>query len=276
MTAPQRHARYEELVAGFALDALEPADEQEVLSHLPTCAACERDLTAHLETLSHLAHAVDEGAPPAGAWEGVRTWIEAESPGAFAEPVSLGSGAAAGSAPVVVDLAQARARRRPSRRQVAAWSSVAAAFLIVVSLGTVGVTSLQRDRNAQDAMSARLSAAVRAVETAPARTVPLAGPDGKVTAVAVVQGNKLSLIVDGLARNDAHSSIYVLWGQSRAEANRALATFDVRDGQLDVVHDLPLSATGGEMPELFLITREPGRTAPDSTVQPALATGRAA
>lgn len=274
MSAVQRHARYEELVAGFALDALEPADEQEVLSHLPTCAACERDLTAHLETLSHLAHAADEGAPPAGAWAGVRAQIEAESPGAFAEPVSLGSASSGGA--VVADLAHARARRRPSGRQVAAWSSVAAAFLIVVGLGTAGVTTLQRDRNAQDAMSARLSAAVRAVETAPARTVPLSGRDGKVTAVAVVQGNKLSLIVDGLARNDASSSTYVLWGQSRSEANRALATFDVRDGQLDVVRDLPLSATGGELPELFLITHEHGRAAPESTVQPALATGRAA
>lgn len=271
MTAPTSHDRYEELVAGLALSALEPEDEQVVLRHLPSCAACERDLAAHRDTLSHLAYLAPAAAPPPALWEGIRSRVEAVSgPGAFtpvAVPVTE-----APPAPVV-DLAQVRARR-PVRR-VAAWASVAAAVAVVATLGT-GVVRMQRTQNEQGALSQRLSAAVRAVETAPGRTVPLKGADGQVTAVAVLQADKLSLIVDGLARNDASSSIYVLWGQARTDQPAiALASFDVRDGALDVVRDLTVGPED-EAPQLFVITREPGRSAPAVSQQPALATGRVA
>jgi len=48
------HALYDQLAVGHALSALEPEDEQAFLAHLPGCAACERALAEHTETLAHL------------------------------------------------------------------------------------------------------------------------------------------------------------------------------------------------------------------------------
>lgn len=257
------HARYEELVVGLALSALEPEDEQLLQAHLAACAACERDLARHRETLGHLAYAVEAETPPPTLWEGIRGAVIAES-GAGAFATSSGSR--------VVELDDARRRRGLSpRRRAATWASVAAALVLVGSLGA-GVVRVQHEHSASD----RLAAAVRAVETSPGRTVPMADGDGTVRAVAVVQADHLSLIVDGLARNDTRSSVYVLWGQSGADPATALATFDVSDSDLQVLRDLALPTVGTPVPQLFVITREPGRTAPLVSQQKALATGRAA
>ncbi len=267
------HARYEELVAGFALSALEPEDEQDLVRHLPACAACERELAVHRATLAQLAYGVDDAAPPAALWQAIRRDVVAES-----GPEAFTGGAAPASAPEVADLQAHRSRRldQPRVRRAAAWTSVAAALALVVSLGVVRLTDLQQDRDQQGRLSDRLTAAVQAVETGPARTVPLLAKDGRVNAVAVVQSDRLSLIVDGLPRNDPGSSVYVLWGQSGPEPARALGTFDVLDSDLHVVRDLTLGPPGAPDPQLFVVTQEQGRTAPDVSRQPAVATGRAA
>lgn len=266
------HSLYEELVAGYALSALEPADEQELLAHLPTCAMCQRDLALHRETLAHLAYAADDGAPPAGVWESIRAGVvDTSGPAAFDDP-----GTEPGPSRVL-DLQAARARRTPSPRvrRVAAWTSVAAALALVGTLG-YSVVHVQRERDQQGVLSAQLSEAVRAVETGPARTVPLSRDGGPVTAVAVLQADHLSLIIDGLVPNDPASSVYVLWGQTGAEPATALATFDVDDPDVDVLRDVAVMPAGEPVPQLFVITKEPGRTPPEVTSQPALATGRTA
>lgn len=265
------HAHFEELVVGHALSALEPEDELALLRHLPTCAACERDLAIHQQTLAHLAHVVDQATPPAGLWDGIRAQVEIES-GSSAFPTT-GATAAGGG---VVDLSAARARRRPGprARRIGAWASVAAAVAVVAGVA-VGVTGMEHDRHAQTVAAQRLESAVRSVESAPGRTVPLASRDGAKVAVAVVQANSVSLIVNGLAPNDTSSSIYVLWAQSGAGQARALATFDVHKS-VEVVRDLASMPTGSALPQLFVITQESGRSAPPVAHGAALATGRAA
>lgn len=281
-TPARPHDHYEELVAGFALSALEPGDEQDLLRHMTACAACERSLTEHLETLGHLAYAVDDGPPPAGLWEAIRSEVEAESgPGAFRAP--LPPQAPRASAPVeaapvapplsppVDDLSAARTRRAArTPRRWTGWASVAAGIAVVGTVGYGVVAQRGQSREQQ------VAAAVQAIETAPARTVPLTGTNGRVSAVAVLSGSKVSLIVDGLAPNDSRASVYVLWGQTGTAPARALATFDVHDGSLAVVKDVPTTADGQPEPQVLAITREPGRTAPAATKQPLLATGRAA
>lgn len=268
------HARYEELVAGYALAALEPEDEQVLLAHLPACAACERELAAYTETLASLSASADDPAPPPALWEAIRREVEATSPGAFGSAGPTPSPVPAqAEQPAPVDLSAARARReeRSRLRRPATWASVAAALVLVVG-GFSVVQGLRGDSRAD-----QLAAAVRAVETGPARTVPLKDAEGRVTAVAVVQADGMSLIVDGLARNDTADSVYVLWGQRGAGAAQAVATFDVtEDGRLDVVRDLPLPDVDGALPELLVLTKEPGRTPPAVTQQRALATGRLA
>lgn len=269
------HEAYEELVAGFALSALEPEDEQDVARHLQACRGCRTDLEAYRATLARLVED-DDVAPPPTVWVGIRRGIggdvEASSrpPGADpADPPATGRAAAP-----VVDLAAARAAR-PRPRRATAWASVAAAVVLVAGGGLV--LQVQRDREQLGAVSDRLAAAVRTVSGGPAVTVPLSTRQGRVTAVAVVHDDRLSLLVDGLDANDPSSSVYVLWGQNGAEPARALATFDVPGAGVHVVEGLPpVPGAGLAVPELFVITEEPGRTAPEVSSQPAVATGRAA
>ena len=170
MTADQ-HDRFDELVAGHALSALEPEDEQLLLGHLPSCAACERALDVHRETLASLAYAVEPPPPlPGAVWDGIREQVHGASPTSFSPPT------ADEHLPVPVDLAQERLRRRGVRRTAIVAS--AAALALVPGLGAWNL-SLQRDRDGSSPPPTRLAAAVRAVETAPATTVPLrtaAGP----------------------------------------------------------------------------------------------------
>ena len=260
------HDRFDELVAGHALSALEPEDEQLLVAHLPSCAACERALDVHRETLAHLAYAVDAPPPlPDAVWEGIRTDVLASG-----TPVSFEAEPAPAQ---VVDLTAERQARR-ARRGVALTSAAAAVALVGALLAWNVV--LQRDRDEITTASERLAAAVQTVEQGPAQTVPLRGKDGAVAAVAVVQGDRMSLVVDGLAPNDEASSIYVLWGKTGTEPAAALASFDVRSDDVSVVRDLALPVPGGAAPELLMITQEPGRSAPAQTEQAAVATGRTA
>lgn len=278
------HARYEELVVGLALSALEPADEQELLRHLPACAACERDLAVHQATLSHLAYAGEAVTPPASLWEGIRREVMAQSATAFAEldladrpgerPVVVAEppAAAAGVAPVT-DL-QAVRQRRAGRRRLATWTAGVAAAAVVAVLGVVGVTALRDD---EPGVSGTLAAAVRALQTSPARTVPLRGQDGVPVTVAVLRADSVSLVLQGLPGNDTSTSTYVLWGIGGGSSSPvAFATFDSTGDQLQVVSDLPLPAGAQAAPNALAITREAGRVAPAGPRTPILAQGRAA
>src|ERR1700722_17580059 len=64
------HAAFDELVAGYALDALDPADERLFLTHLPGCRRCQHALGDYLEITAALA-GTGPGGPgqpaPAGA-----------------------------------------------------------------------------------------------------------------------------------------------------------------------------------------------------------------
>lgn len=262
MTRPDLHALYEELAAGHALGALEPQDEQAFLAHVVGCARCERDLAGHHATLAQLAYAPDPAEPPASLLAGIRAGVLASGRDVvFPES----------SAPAVVSLDEVRRRRGAAHpRRARALSAVAAAAALVVGLGVWNVT-LQNDRAQQAAWGDRLTAAVRELGEEGTNAVPLRA-DGKVVAVALVQGSDLSLVVDGLEANDATATTYVLWGQSRFGDVRPVAAFDVTDKALDVREGLHLQAGVADVTR-FMVTREQGRTAPAIPTRPVLASG---
>ena len=262
------HEQYVQLVVGHALDALEPDEEQLLLRHLAGCARCSRDLANHRESLAELAHATDPVEPPASLWDGIREQVLARDPGAF----STTHAPLVAPSPTVPDELAARREARGRRSGRALVSVAAAAVAAAVGLGAWNVV-LQGDRDAQVQARSSLAAAVAALEAGPSRTVPLADKEGRALAVAVLQEDRLSLVLEGLPANDATDSTYVVWGQTGAGQPGALAAFDVDDGGVAVVRDLALPA--GPTPEMLLITREAGRTAPSSTTQPVLASGRA-
>ena len=246
MTPPQPHERFEELAAGHALAALEPAEEEAFLAHVGACAACERAVAQHAETLAHLAYAADPVDLPTSLLEGIREGVRA-------------SGREMGL-PVVeapVDLAAERERRRfkPQR-----FVGVAAAAALVLSLG-IWNADLRHDQSVSDQKATTLTAAVRLLETKSSRRVELADENGRAVAFAVLHdARKVSLVVSGLPRNNTSTSTYVLW-QTGDAGTRAVGTFDVPGDGVHVVQGLSL-ADDLPMYTAFAVTHEPGRKAP--------------
>jgi hypothetical protein len=60
---PPDHGPFEELAAGYALDALEPADEQRYLDHARQCPACTRALADFREVAAALAETAPRAEP---------------------------------------------------------------------------------------------------------------------------------------------------------------------------------------------------------------------
>ncbi len=64
----------------------------------------------------------------------------------------------------------------------------------------------------------------------------------------------------------------MLWERGRFGGVRALGTFDVRDGGVEVVRDLPLQHREGDV-AAFAITHELGDSAPERPLVAPLAAG---
>src|SRR3954454_22555935 len=220
------HARFEELAAGHALNALEPGDEEAFLAHLAGCAVCERDLAEHLETAAHLAYAADPVPLPAALLGRIRAEVAA-------------TGRAMPPAPAVsLDVERGR-RGRPVLSRTAL--GAAAAAVLVLALLSWNV-ALQHDRSQTRQRADRLTSAVSVLERGD-RLVPLADDSGRSVATAVMEGDrKMSLVVDGLPANDRSSSTYVLW-QTSATGARAVGAFDVSGGEVDVLRGMSVDTS---------------------------------
>jgi hypothetical protein len=255
--AETSHTPYEQLAVGHALSALEPEDEQRFLAHLPGCAACTRSLAEHTETLAQLAYDVVSEAPPASILEGIRTGVTASGrAGAFPAPLSL-------------DVA--RTRRQRTVRMMTAAVGAAAAVVLVVSLALAN-RGLTADERSTQLANERLRTAVSQLLVDGARQVELKGDGGR--GAVIVNGRNISLVMTGVAENDASTSVYVLWGKTSFGDVRALGTFDVRDDKLAVINGLRLGQSADTI-TTFVVTRERGRVAPARSTQPAVVAGTA-
>ena len=267
MTTPHDHARFEELAVGHALSALEPEDEQVFLQHLASCAACEREVQEHQETLALLALTADPAEPPPSVLEGIRAGTAGQG-----RTATSSAGLAASRPAGVASLARAREGRAGRTGRAVQWVGAAAAAALVLSLGAWNL-ALRSDRDASQQYGDRLAAAVRDLAEPGGSRVPLASEDGDVVAVAVVQDDAVSLVVDGLEVNDSGTT-YVLWAQDPSGGVRPVGAFDVEQSQVDVVSDLPVEG-GVESVTAYLVSNEQGDEAPPTPGGPVLASGEA-
>jgi hypothetical protein len=106
------HDEISELLGAYALDAVEPAERDEVEEHLLSCARCRAEVADHREVAALLAHSGSDA--PADLWDRIAGSLEAAPPRLDLAPVG--------------DLDEARRRRRPTRIGTAV--AVAAALLI--------------------------------------------------------------------------------------------------------------------------------------------------
>ena len=249
------HVAYEELLAAFALDALEPAEEFEVTAHLVTCDDCRLELEGLQATAASLGALAPEDEPPAELRTAVLGAAAGRAPhrAAAAAPVTPRSAPEPLPDPVT-ELAPRRQARRWQRPL-----AVAAGVAAIAGFG-VWAGSVQSTLN-DNADQLDLAARISAMETDPAtRSALLVDTGGATHAQAMVNGDEVAIVVSSLEPNDADSTSYVVWAEEPDGDLRAVEAFDVAAGHtVRLIADLPTDAV-----RAVAISREQGNALPES------------
>ena len=175
-----------DLVAPYALDALEPGEQELFERHLEECASCRAQLAEFQSTASALAHAESTEPPPA-LRERILEAARAEN--------------------------GAKVLQFPKRRWLFPATAVAAAAAAVVAIG-VGLWAASLSRDLDRERSARQGYAT-AIELlgADARVVRLSNAEG---GLLVTPGGDAALVVCGLqpAPSDRTYEAWVIQGET--------------------------------------------------------------
>jgi anti-sigma factor RsiW len=158
-----------DLVAAYALDALDPVERERFEAHLDDCAQCRRDLAVLQRGADALAWAAEGPEPPPELRERILEQIRGE-----AQVIPL----------------------RPRRRWVAPALGAAAAIAatVAVGLGLWGA-SLSSDLDRERDLSAAQAEALEVVADPDAQVVQLQGAEGSLI---VGQNGRAALVVCGL------------------------------------------------------------------------------
>jgi anti-sigma factor RsiW len=236
MDPPVNHSDYEELAAGFALDALEPDEEQAFQRHLEGCPSCKASVREFDEVTASLALAAPRVEPPASLRAAVRRRTG----------LTL---------------------RRRAARMMRSWRGTRVAVRAVAVAGVLALFALSlwnlalRDqRQIDQARLAALEAAMRLVNDGTANRVTLTGSaadsGARATVLASSRLDRGVLVVEGLPP-PAPGRVYELWTLGAGDlANAAKAKafrFSDRRGVHAVQFSVTIQPTTG-----FAITEEPG------------------
>jgi anti-sigma-K factor RskA len=245
------HERWAELAAGYALSALDPAEEAEFRAHLAGCPACQHAVAAHERVAVELGAAVPPAVPPPGLWGAIAAQLDDAGDQAVPGTMPAAPGTAAGAD--VVPLAD---RRRRTRR----WLTAVAAGVVVLAGAGVAVGLAGRQGSGGPTEAQRISRLLDAPGTRTARLSPTGGSRDAVGTAVVAADRRVYLVVEGVAANDPHRDTYVLWMLRGGAPPRAVSPFDVRGGGRHLVSAgrLPASA----QPVGFAVSEEPGRAPP--------------
>jgi len=247
---------------GWALHALEPAEEQAFVVHMATCERCQRLVHDSQEVLGDLAYSVLLVDPPLQLLRRIRHAIGA-------------SGASAGGPPETEPTAARAApllRGAPARRPRWAMSAIAAALVLIALLGWNVV--LQSRIGETQRIAAQRQDVITELARSSTRAV-LTDSSNRTVGYVVQRGADVEIVTGGLPPNDRSRSTYVLWAvQGSGEPPRAVGTFDIIRATMDV------RAVGGKPPAAdtfsgFAVSKEPGRTVPQRPSQ-VVATGAVA
>jgi anti-sigma-K factor RskA len=257
MTEPVAdHTDFDELAAGYAVDALEPADEQRFLRHAAGCPDCLRSMAE----FQAVAAALAETAPFAEPSDelGLRILAATRPDRDTSGQTAPGGGSAAPAQPAdgqpadVVPLGPRAARRQAARRRQR-WVVAAAAAAVIVAGGTwAGL----------DATSGN-SPSPLAVCTQPHKCSEItlvAAQTHQVAGKVVVLDGKVWMQPTDMSAN-ATDQIYVLWQITGNHAPLAIGSFDVTTGVHAAIKIGGLAAPYSGT-ESFAVSLEHGQTIP--------------
>jgi hypothetical protein len=235
---------HSELAVGWALHALEPAEESLVAAHLLDCPICSSIAAETEEVGAMLGLSIPEALPSAELEQRVLSVTNASRD----EPV--------------VPLAPLARRHIPApswlrTREFAA----AAAVILVTATAVLGVRVVQLNSalNQTAGQVTAMSEAMQRVADPQAIRVPLVAKDGQAVGMVLANRDRIAVIATRLPSNQVADQTYVLWGLTGG-APMALAAFDVAS-EAPGLHAIP-TATGARNFIGYAVSLEPGRRAP--------------
>jgi anti-sigma-K factor RskA len=273
---PADHGPYEELAAGYALDALEPADEQRYLRHARECATCAQALAGFREVAAALADTAPPAEPRPQLADRIMVAALADldaghRPGsqpadsalhAGSSPVAPTAGAQGDAPEVPADAAAGPGdalppggvppRLRP-RRWLRPVTAAAAAALIAGGGIWAGLAGTAGSLPPPGASCVRTRGCyVIALKSAVTH---------RPVAQVMVDKTTASVIPAALKANNPADQIYVLWQVTGSDHPLAVGSFDVRSGAHARIRIGALPAPYHDT-LAFAVSLENGRTIP--------------
>jgi len=262
----REHAHFDELAAGYALHALDPADEQQFLAHLAACPRCREAVSDFTEVAAALTDGWSTVEPSPQLGERIMAAVAQEQPAAVADLPAHRTQRTQRSQPDARSQPQPRHRsQRQHRRRLVPIASAAAAAVLVAGGAIWGGLAASGGGSSPSVTSCLAASTCREVVLTDARTH---APAAKV----VISGGTVWLIPSGLPADDAARQVYVLWQITGAHTPLAVGSFDVR------AHgDKPVRIGALAVPYrgtwAFAVSLEHGRTIP-ATPSSAVALGQ--
>lgn len=237
------HRDLQDLLGVYALDALDPDEAAELEEHLRTCPQCRAELAEHQSVAALLANT--GGPAPAALWdriagsladgldaEGIE--VEGRDDERVVLPGPLGPGSPAPAARVqdatppatVTPLAGRTRRGRDGRPPLATLVVGAAAAVVLLAVGVVGVRTIQDQDRRLDDLTAQVAttsddgAAAAALADPGSVLVRLTATDGELAVPAVITEDGRGYLLGGGLPDAGEGETYQLWG---LEGTRAVS-----------------------------------------------------
>jgi anti-sigma factor RsiW len=233
-----------ELAVGWALHALEPAEESLVVAHLVDCPECVRTVSETEQVGAALGLSMSEMADP--------------SPELEQRVLAVTNSAAV--APVIPLVQPTRRTGTVTPLGYRVLAAAAAVILIAASV-VLGLRVMQlgdeRDQAVRQ-VTAMSEAMRRAADPASVR-VPLLTEQGRSIGMVLAGPHEVALVTTDLPGNRVADQIYVLWGLAGGTP-KALEGFDVAPDE-PIVHRVRSVSAPGEFTG-YAVSLEPGRHTP--------------
>jgi anti-sigma factor RsiW len=204
-----QHDEVQEALGAYALDAVDPAEREEIERHLATCPRCRAEVAEHREVAAMLGYA-GAVAPP-GLWDRIAASLEEPPPALALTRVAPGSP----PEPVPDEAAPvplAPARRSIGMRTFATFAALAAIVAAVLGVAVARVNT-RTDRLGSSIGIEAISAAYKTALGNPGtRRVSMRSNDGTHTLPAAIQPDGTAYLGPGNLPVLPPGQTYQLWG----------------------------------------------------------------
>ena len=235
---------HRDLAVGWALHALEPAEESLLAIHMPECPTCIKIAAETEEIGATLGLSVPEAIPSAELEQRILSVTGASR---VAPVVPIASSTGVGRI--------AKASRQRVRELVAAAAVILVAAAVVLG---VRVVQLNGELNQAQRQVNGMSEAIQNAADPESIRVPLVTTNGSAVGMVLANREQVAVVSTRLPSN-SEDHTYVLWGLDGG-VPVALTAFDVTR-EAPAPHSVPAAGAPGKFTG-YAVSLEPGRRAP--------------